>query len=111
MALKLEDKQAIVAEVNEVASSAYSVVIAEYRGMSVGAMTALRAKARNDKVYLKVVRNTLARRAVEGTEFACIQQALVGPYPQTADRQAVWKPVTLNLIPYQVTRHETSQCI
>jgi len=79
VALKLEDKQAIVAEVNEVASSAYSVVIAEYRGLSVGAMTALRAKARNDKVYLKVVRNTLARRAVEGTEFACIQQALVGP--------------------------------
>lgn len=79
MALKLEDKQAIVAEVKEVASVAHSAVIAEYRGLSVGAMTELRAKARANQVYLKVVRNTLARRAVEGTDFACIQEALTGP--------------------------------
>jgi large subunit ribosomal protein L10 len=79
VALKLEDKQAIVAEVKEVASVAHSAVIAEYRGLSVGAMTELRAKARANQVYLKVVRNTLARRAVEGTDFACIQEALTGP--------------------------------
>lgn len=79
MALKLEDKQAIVAEVKEVASSAYSAVIAEYRGLSVADMTELRAKARAGNVYLKVVRNTLARRAVEDTDFVCVQEALSGP--------------------------------
>jgi large subunit ribosomal protein L10 len=79
VALKLEDKQAIVAEVAEVAAKAYSAVIAEYRGLSVSEMTELRAKARGEKVYLRVVRNTLARRAVQGTDFACIQGALTGP--------------------------------
>lgn len=79
MAIKLDDKKAIVAEVAEVASSAHSAVIAEYRGLSVSQMTELRVKAREDGVYLRVVRNTLARRAVEGTEFECMQEALVGP--------------------------------
>lgn len=79
MAIKLDDKRAIVAEVAEVASNAYSAVIAEYRGISVADMTALRAKAREGGVYLRVVRNTLARRAVVGTDFECIQDALVGP--------------------------------
>lgn len=79
MALKLEDKQAIVAEVAEVAAKAYSAVIAEYRGLSVTEMTELRAKARGEGVYLRVVRNTLARRAVQDTDFACIQKALTGP--------------------------------
>lgn len=79
MALKLEDKKAIVAEVNETASSALSAVIADYRGLSVGEMTELRKQAREQNVYLRVVRNTLARRAVEGTEFACLDEALVGP--------------------------------
>ncbi len=79
MALGLADKQAIVAEVNEAASNALSVVISDYRGLTVDQMTELRAKARENGVYLRVVRNTLARRAVEGTEYECLQDTLTGP--------------------------------
>ncbi len=79
MTLRLEDKQAIVAEVGEVAKSALSAVTAEYRGLSVGEMSKLRVQARSSGVYLRVVRNTLARRAVEGTDFVCLQDTLVGP--------------------------------
>ena len=79
MALNFAEKQAIVAEVAEVAASAYSAVAAEYRGISVDDMTSLRAQARSNGVYLRVVKNTLARRAVEGTEFECMQDGLVGP--------------------------------
>lgn len=78
MALGLEGKKAIVAEVNEIASTALSAVLAEYRGMTVEDLTALRVKAREGGVYLRVVRNTLAKRAVEDTEFACLNDALVG---------------------------------
>jgi large subunit ribosomal protein L10 len=77
--LKLEQKQAIVAEVNETAGKALSAVLADYRGLTVGQMTQMRSKARASGVYLKVVRNTLARRGVEGTEYACLQEALTGP--------------------------------
>ena len=79
MALKLEDKKVIVAEVNEAAGSALSAVVADYRGMDVGALTEMREKAREGKIYLRVVRNTLAKRAVAGTEFECLTDALVGP--------------------------------
>lgn len=79
MALKIEAKKALVAEVNSVASSAQSAVAAEYRGLTVSEMTELRASARNSGVYLKVVKNTLARRAVEGTDFECMQQSFRGP--------------------------------
>lgn len=79
MALNLEDKKAIVAEVNEAASGALSAVIADYRGMTVEQMTNLRKQGREQGVYLRVVRNTLARRAVAGTEFECLSDALVGP--------------------------------
>ncbi len=79
MALNLEGKKAVVAEVAEVASSAYSAVAAEYRGLTVSEMTALRVAARNENVYLRVVRNTLAKRAVEGTDFACMQDGMTGP--------------------------------
>ena len=79
MALGLEDKKAIVAGVNEAAQNALSAVIADYRGLTVDQMTALRSEARKNSVYLKVVRNTLAKRAVEGTDFECLQEALVGP--------------------------------
>jgi large subunit ribosomal protein L10 len=79
VALNLQDKQSIVAEVSEVAGKAFSAVVAEYAGMSAVQMTELRAKARNEGVYVRVVKNTLARRAVEGTEFACMQEVLVGP--------------------------------
>ncbi len=79
MALNFEQKKAIVAEVAEVASSAFSAVAAEYRGLTVDEMTQLRADARNNGVYLRVVKNTLARRAVEGTEFECLADGLTGP--------------------------------
>jgi large subunit ribosomal protein L10 len=79
VALRLEDKKAIVAEVAEVAANALSVVAADYRGLPVANMTKLRADARKAGVYMRVVRNTLARRALEGTEFACMQDVLVGP--------------------------------
>lgn len=79
MALKLEQKQAIVAEVNQAAGKALSAVVADYRGLTVGEMTELRAKARSSGVYLKVIRNTLAKRAMEGTDYECLKTALVGP--------------------------------
>ncbi len=79
MALGLEDKKAIVAEVAQVAAGAYSAIAAEYSGLTVTQMTDLRAKARKSGVYVRVVKNTLARRAVEGTDFACMAPALVGP--------------------------------
>lgn len=79
MAIRLEDKKAIVAEVNETAASALSLVIADARGVTVGAMDALRKQARENGVSLRVVRNTLARRAVQGTEFECVSEALTGP--------------------------------
>ena len=79
MTLKLEDKKEIVAEVNKVASGAYSAVVADYRGLTVGRLTKLRSQAREQGVYIRVIRNTLARRAFEGTNFACLQDSLVGP--------------------------------
>ena len=79
MALNLSQKKSIVAEVSEVAEKAYSVVGAQYIGMTAGSLTALRAKARENGVYLRVVKNTLARRAVSGTGFECISDELVGP--------------------------------
>lgn len=79
MPLNLEQKKTVVAEVSEVASSAYSAVAAEYNGLSVEQMTQLRVKARESGVYLRVVKNTLARRAVEGTDFECMKDGLTGP--------------------------------
>jgi large subunit ribosomal protein L10 len=79
MPLNLEQKQAVVAEVAGVAASAFSAVAAEYRGLTVGEMTELRQKARESGVYLRVVKNTLVKKAVANTEFECIQDALVGP--------------------------------
>ncbi|QSX33480.1 50S ribosomal protein L10 [Shewanella avicenniae] len=79
MALRLEDKKAIVAEVNEAAKGALSAVVADSRGVTVGAMTNLRKAARANGVFVKVVRNTLARRAVEGTAFECLVDVFTGP--------------------------------
>jgi large subunit ribosomal protein L10 len=79
MALRLEDKKTLVTEVNEVAQTAQSVVAAEYRGLSVAKLTELRAKARASRVYMRVVKNTLARRAVAGTPFECVGEKLKGP--------------------------------
>lgn len=79
MALSLDEKKALVAEVSSVAAGAHSAVAAEYRGLSVLEMTELRTEARNSGVYLKVMKNTLARRAVEGTDFQCMQESFSGP--------------------------------
>lgn len=79
MALNLEDKKALVAEVAEVAAKAQSVVAAEYRGLTVGQMTELRAKARAKGVYMRVVKNTLARKALAGTSFETVGPKLKGP--------------------------------
>ncbi len=79
MALRLEDKKALVKEVNAVAGDSVTAVAAEYRGLSVAEMTELRKEARSAGVYMRVVKNTLARRAVEGTEFECMQETLKGP--------------------------------
>ena len=79
MALSFEEKKAIVADVAEIAASAHSAVAAEYNGLSSEDMTELRAKARSGGVYLRVVKNTLARRAIDGTDFDCMKDALTGP--------------------------------
>ncbi|NQZ25602.1 MAG: 50S ribosomal protein L10 [Colwellia sp.] len=79
MAINLDDKKAIVAEVQEAANGAQSIVIADARGVPVEAITVLRKQARDNGVWMKVVRNTLARRAVEGTEFECVSDVFKGP--------------------------------
>ena len=79
MAIGLEDKKQIVSEVNQAASRALAAVLADYRGVDVDELTALRKTARENKVYLRVVRNTLLKRALEDTEFECIQEVLKGP--------------------------------
>lgn len=79
MALNLDGKKAIVEEFSGFAAKAYSAVVAEYRGLTVGELTDLRKTARETGVYLRVVKNTLAKRAVAGTEFECMQDAMVGP--------------------------------
>lgn len=79
MALNFAEKQTVVAEVAEVASKALSAIAADYRGLTVEQLTALRVEARKAGVYLRVVKNTLARRAIEGTDFACMKDGLVGP--------------------------------
>lgn len=79
MALNLDGKKAVVEEVAEFAAKAHSAVAAEYRGLTVTELTELRKTARETGVYLRVVKNTLARRAIAGTEFECMQDGLVGP--------------------------------
>ena len=79
MALNLTQKQGVVAEVAEIAAKAHSLIAAEYAGTTVSQMTAMRKKARENGVYLKVVKNTLASRAVAGTEYEVVQDKLVGP--------------------------------
>jgi len=79
VALNLEAKKAVVEEVSKYAAKAHSAVAAEYRGLTVSELTELRKTARDTGVYLRVVKNTLAKRAVAGTEFECMQDGLVGP--------------------------------
>jgi len=79
MALNLEQKKVVVAELANVAAKAHSLVAAEYAGLTVEQLTELRKKARQSKVFVKVAKNTLVRRAVEGTDYAVVKDALVGP--------------------------------
>ena len=79
MAIRLDDKKQIVSEVNQAASSALSAVLADYRGVSVDELTALRKTARESQVYLRVVRNTLLKRAIEDTDFECVKEVVEGP--------------------------------
>jgi len=79
MPLNLEDKKALVQEVSEIAAKAQSVVAAEYRGITVSQMTELRARARGQGVYVRIVKNTLARKAIAGTSFESIGPKLKGP--------------------------------
>lgn len=79
MSLNLEEKKAVVAEVSEQVSQAQAIVFAEYRGLQVGHMTQLRVQARKSGVYLRVLKNTLVRRAVDGTPFSALAPQMVGP--------------------------------
>jgi large subunit ribosomal protein L10 len=79
LSLNLEQKKAVVVEVSEQVSTAQAIIVAEYRGLQVGEMTVLRAQARKSGVYLRVLKNTLVRRAVEGTPFSGLANEMVGP--------------------------------
>lgn len=79
MSLNLDQKKAVVAEVADIAARAHAAVAVDYRGLTVAEMTDLRAKARGSGVYFRVVKNTLARRAITGTDFECLQSDLSGP--------------------------------
>lgn len=96
MSLNLEEKKAVVAEVSEQVSGAAAIVLAEYRGIEVGEMTALRAKARASGIYFRVLKNTLARRAVADTPFAGLADQMVGPlaYAMSNDPVAVAKVIS-----------------
>ena len=93
MGLNLNDKKAVVAEVSAQVANAQTIAIAEYRGIEVGDLTVLRKKARESGVYLRVLKNTLVRRAVEGTPFAGLAEHMVGPliYSVSADPVAAAK--------------------
>lgn len=79
MSLNLEEKKAVVAEVNAQLATAQAVIVAEYRGLGVGNMTQLRAKARQAGIYFRVLKNSLARRAITGTPFTGLSEHMVGP--------------------------------
>ncbi|MDC0422883.1 50S ribosomal protein L10 [Methylophilaceae bacterium] len=79
MSLNLEEKKAVVAEVSKQIENAQSLILAEYRGVGVGEMTNLRAKARESGVYLKVLKNSLVKRAIENTPFSSLSEDMIGP--------------------------------
>ncbi|MDD5059135.1 MAG: 50S ribosomal protein L10 [Sideroxydans sp.] len=89
MSLNLQEKQAVVAEVSAQVAQAQTIVVAEYRGIEVGDITKLRANARNSGVYLRVLKNTLARRAVQGTQFETLADKMVGPLVYGISNDAV----------------------
>src|SRR3569832_2351111 len=87
--LNLNDKKAVVAEVSAKVAAAQPIVVAEYRGIQVGLLTQLRAKARDQGVYLRVLKNTLARRAVEGTPISGLASKMTGPLIYSISEDAV----------------------
>ena len=89
MSLNIETKKVAVEEISAAIANAQTLVVAEYRGISVSSMTELRANARKEGVYLRVLKNTLARRAVEGTSFAGLADQMVGPLVYAASEDAV----------------------
>ena len=89
MSLNIETKKVAVEEISAAIANAQTLVVAEYRGISVSSMTELRANARKEGVYLRVLKNTLARRAVEGTSFADLADQMVGPLVYAASEDAV----------------------
>jgi large subunit ribosomal protein L10 len=89
LSLNLNDKMAVVAEVSAKVATAQTIVLAEYRGIQVGHLTQLRAKARTQGVYMRVLKNTLARRAVEGTPFASLASEMTGPLIYSISEDAV----------------------
>jgi large subunit ribosomal protein L10 len=89
VSLNLNDKKAVVAEISAKVASAQTIVVAEYRGIGVGHLTQLRAKARSGGVYLRVLKNTLARRAVEGTAFSGLASEMTGPLIYAISEDAV----------------------
>lgn len=93
MSLNLEEKKAVVAELSDRLAKAQAIVLADYRGLEVQGMTELRAKARGQGVYLRVLKNTLARRAVSGTPFEALSEHMYGPlaYGISSDPVAVAK--------------------
>ena len=96
MSLNLDEKKAAVAEISAKVAHAQSIVLAEYRGLEVGDMTALRAKARNSGVYLRVLKNSLARRAVTGTPFESLAEHMIGPLAYGISTDAVAAAKVLN---------------
>ena len=96
MGLNLNDKKAVVAEVSAQVATAQTIAIAEYRGIEVGDLTVLRKKARESGVYLRVLKNTLVRRAVAGTQFAGLADQMVGPLIYSISDDAVAAAKVLN---------------
>ncbi|RTL47606.1 MAG: 50S ribosomal protein L10 [Rhodocyclaceae bacterium] len=96
MGLNLNDKKAVVAEVVAQVANAQTLVVAEYRGIEVGDLTVLRKKARESGVYLRVLKNTLARRAVAGTSFEVLSDAMTGPLIYSISEDAVAAAKVLN---------------
>jgi len=95
LALNLQEKQAVVSEVSAEVAKAQTIVLAEYRGIAVADITKLRASARNSGVYFHVLKNTLARRAVQGTQFETLAEKMSGPlvYGISADAVAAAKVI------------------
>ncbi len=96
MSLNLDDKKAVVAEVSAEVAHAQSIIVAEYRGLEVGNITTLRANARKDGVYLRVLKNTLVRRAISGTPFEGLAEKCVGPLIYGISRDPVAAAKLLN---------------